>query len=169
MKRFLTITLFFYSMASPAQELPIEEVRSLYQQAALEKKACEQLIDALSAVQLETNPLLFGYRGSATMMMAQYVLNPVSKLSNFYKGKNMLDEAIQADQENLELRFLRFAAQTEAPAMLGYRSEIEQDKKLILSSLPASDDLSLKQLIVGFLVKSDFLDKQEKEKLIVNV
>jgi len=156
-------------MACPAQDLPIEDVRNLYQQAALEKNACVQLIDALSTVQLETNPLLFGYRGSATMMMAQYVLNPVSKLSNFYKGKNMLDEAIQADQENLELRFLRFAAQTEAPAMLGYRSEIEQDKKLILSSLPASDDLSLKQLIVGFLVKSDFLDKQEKEKLIVNV
>lgn len=169
MKRFLTVTLFFYCMACPAQDLPIEDVRNLYQQAALEKKACEQLIDALSAVQLETNPLLFGYRGSATMMMAQYVLNPVSKLSNFYKGKNMLDEAIQANQENLELRFLRFAAQTEAPAMLGYRSEIEQDKKLILSSLPTSDDLSLKQLIVGFLVKSDFLDKQEKEKLIVIV
>ena len=169
MRRFLTITLFFYCMASPAQELLIEEVRGLYQQAALEKNACERLIDQLSTFNVETNPLLFGYKGSATMMMAQYVSNPFSKLSNFYKGKNMLDEAIQADQENMELRFLRFAAQTEAPAMLGYRGEIEQDKNLILSSLPASDDLSLKQLIIGYLVKSEFLDKQEKEKLIVKV
>ena len=169
MKRFLTITLFFYCMVSPAQELPIEDVRNLYQQAAVEKSACEKLINHLSSTEVETNPLLFGYKGSATMMMAQYVSNPISKLSNFYKGKNMLDEAIQVDQENMELRFLRFAAQTEAPAMLGYRGEIEQDKKLILNSLPTSNDEALQQLIIGYLVKSEFLDKQEKEKLIIKV
>src|SRR5690606_10633279 len=123
----------------------------------------------LDTVGVETNPLLFGYKGSATMMMAQHVSNPFSKLSYFHKGKNMLDEAISVDLENMELRFLRFAAQTEAPAMLGYRGEIEQDKNLILSSLPASDDLPLKQLIIEYLVKSEFLDKQEKEKLIVKV
>jgi len=169
MKRLLTITLFFYCMVSPAQELPIEDVRMLYQQAAVEKTACEKLINYLSPAEVETNPLLFGYKGSATMMMAQFVSNPFSKLSNFYKGKNMLDEAIQVDQENMELRFLRFAAQTEAPAMLGYRGEIEQDKKLILNSLPTSNDEALQQLIIGYLVKSEFLDKQEKEKLTVKV
>jgi hypothetical protein len=169
MKRFLTITLFFYCMVSPAQELPMEELRSLYEQAAVAKNACEKLIDQLSSAQAETNPLLFGYKGSATMMMAQHVSNPFSKLSYFHKGRNMLDEAIKADQENMELRFLRFAAQTEAPAMLGYRGEIEQDKNLILKSLPATDDISLKQLVIGYMVKSEFLDKQEKENLVIKV
>lgn len=169
MKRFLTITLFFYCMVSPAQQLPMEDIRNRYLKAATEKNTCEELINQLSTVEVETNPLLFGYRGSATMMMAQHVSNPFSKLSYFRKGKNMLDEAISADQKNMELRFLRFAAQTEAPAMLGYRGEIEEDKKLILHALPASDDRSLKQLIIGFLVKSDFLEKEEKEKLTVKV
>jgi hypothetical protein len=169
MKRFLTITLFFYCMVSPAQQLPMEDIRNWYQKAATEKNTCEELINQLSTVEVETNPLLFGYRGSATMMMAQHVSNPFSKLSYFHKGKNMLDEAISADQKNMELRFLRFAAQTEAPAMLGYRGEIEEDKKLILHALPASDDRSLRQLIIGFLVKSEFLEKEEKEKLTVKV
>ena len=169
MKRFLTITLFFYCMASPAQDLSMQVIRSLYQKAAVEKNACEKLINQLDPVEVETNPLLFGYKGSATMMMAQHVSNPFSKLSYFHKGKNMLDEAISVDLENMELRFLRFAAQTEAPAMLGYRGEIDQDKNLILASLPASEDESLRQLIIGYLIKSEFLDTQEKEKLIVKV
>lgn len=165
MKRFLTISFFFYCMASPAQDLSIEVVRHLYQEAASGKDACEKLLKQLDLVEAETNPLLFGYKGSATMMMAQHVSNPFSKLSYFHKGKNMLDQAINADLKNMELRFLRFAAQTEAPAMLGYRGDIAQDKNLILASLPTSDDEQLRRLIIGYLAKSEFLDTQEKEKL----
>lgn len=165
MKRFLTIMLFFYCMASPAQELPMEEIRALYVRAAVEKKACEKLIDRLDSVKVETNPLLFGYRGSATMMMAEHKGNPFTKLSYFNKGKNMLNEAIEADKDNMELRFLRFAAQTNAPAMLGYRGQTEEDKKRILEALPRLNDASLKKLIVKFMAKSDFVDEQEKSKL----
>src|SRR5690554_183061 len=168
MKRILSIGLFFYCMVSPAQNLMMEEIRSLYQQAAVEKTACEQLIASLD-MDVETNPLLFGYKGSATMMMAQHVANPFSKLSHFHKGKNMLEEAINADQENMELRFLRFAAQTNAPAMLGYRGEIEEDKKVILGRLPISNDRELKKLVIEYLLNSDYLSLTEKEKLVAPV
>lgn len=169
MKRILTITLFFYCMVSPAQEFSMEQIRELYQKAAVEENACEELMITLDTMDAETNPLLFGYKGSATMMMAQHVSNPFSKLSYFHKGKNMLDIAIEADDANMELRFLRFAAQTNAPAMLGYRGDIEEDKELILKSLPSSDDLPLKKLIIGYLVDSEFLDIQEKKNLVTEV
>src|SRR5690554_4220546 len=147
MSRILSIAFFFYCTVSPAQNLMIEEIRTLYEQAAVEKTACEKLIASLN-MDVETNPLLFGYKGSATMMMAQHVSNSFNKLSHFHKGKNMLENAINADRENMELRFLRFAAQTNAPAMLGYRGDIEEDKKLILDGLSASNDLALKKLII---------------------
>lgn len=169
MKWFMTISLFFYCMVSPAQESSIEQIRALYQKAAVEEIACEKLMNSLESIDVETNPLLFGYKGSATMMMAQHVSNPFSKLSYFHKGKNMLDIAIEADHTNIELRFLRFAAQTNAPAMLGYRGDIETDKELILNSLSSSADLSLKKLIIGYLVNSEFLDLQEKKKLVAQV
>lgn len=165
MKQFLTFMLFFYCMVSPAQELPLEEIRSLYSRAAVEKSACEKLMDQLDSVSVRTNPLLFGYRGSATMMMAEHVGNPFSKLCYFNKGKEMLNGAIEADKDNMELRFLRFAAQTKAPAMLGYRGQIEEDKKRILEALPRTDDASLKKLIVKFMAASDFVGEQEKKEL----
>src|SRR5690554_3972965 len=168
MKRILTVAFFFYCMGSPAQELPIQEIRSLYKQAAVEEKACKELIGSLK-MDMETNPLMFGYKGSATMMMAQHVSNPFNKLSYFHKGKNMLENAINADRENMELRFLRFAAQTNAPAMLGYRGDIEEDKKLILDGLSASNDLSLKKLIIGYLIDSEYLDELEKKQLVTKV
>ncbi|HLT06627.1 MAG TPA: hypothetical protein VK014_03820 [Cyclobacteriaceae bacterium] len=166
MKWFLALSLFFYCLAAPAQRMPMEELRSLYKRAAVEKEACETALTKLETVKLETNPLLFGYKGSVTMMMAQHVSNPFNKLSYFHKGKNMLDEAIQADNSNTELRFLRFAAQTNAPAMLGYRGNVEVDKKLILEALPTIDDASLKRLIVDYLVNSEFLNTEEKDKLV---
>jgi len=168
MKKILGLALFFYAMVSPAQNLMIEEIRTLYQQAATEEKACKMLIASLE-VDVETNPLLFGYRGSATMMMAQHVSNPFNKLSYFHKGKGMLENAINADQENMELRFLRFAAQTNTPAMLGYRGDIEKDKKVIMDGLSNSNDLSLKKLIIGYLMNSEFLDTEEKKSLVAKV
>ena len=169
MKHILTVALFFYCMGSTAQESILKEIRSLYQKAAVEENACKKLITTLDPMDVETNPLLFGYKGCATMMMAQHVSNPFNKLSYFRKGKIMLENAIDVDDENMELRFLRFAAQTNAPAMLGYRGDIEEDKKLILDALSASNDLPLKKLIMTYLINSAYLDTEEKKKLVKQV
>ena len=164
MKCILTLTLFFYCMTVPAQDL-MEEIRELYKKAPVEENACERLIDLLDPIDRETNPVLLGYKGSATMIMAQHASNPFLKLSYFHRGKSMLQNAIDGDQENMELRFLRFAAQTNAPAMLGYRGEIQEDKRLILDVLPKSEDLSLNKLIIEYLKNSEYLDKEEKHTL----
>ena len=164
MKCILAMTLFFYCMTVPAQDR-MEEIRELYKKAPVEESACERLIALLDSFGQDISPVGLGYKGSATMIMAQHVSNPFVKLSYFHKGKSMLQHAIDADRENMELRFLRFAAQTNAPAMLGYRGEIQQDKTLILEALPKSEDPALKKLILGYLKNSDFLDDEEKDTL----
>lgn len=80
------------------------------------------------------------------MMMAKHVVNPFAKLSYFKKGKNMLEKAIEADSENVELRFLRYAAQTNAPSFLGYDDHIAGDKKFLLQT-GDSIDKTLKNFI----------------------
>ena len=164
MKCILALTLFFYCMTAPAKGMVMEEIRELYKNAPVEENACERLIALLDSLK-QKNPVLQGYKGSATMMMAQHVSNPFLKLSYFHKGKAMLHQAIDADQENMELRFLRFAAQTNAPAMLGYRGEIQNDKRLILDDLFQSEDQSLNKLIIEYLKNSKYLDKEEKHTL----
>lgn len=153
------------SAKNPIKNPIIYEVRELYQKAAMDENACRQLIELLKPYHGLNNPLLLGYKGGANMMMAQHVLNPFTKLSYFKKGKDMLHRAIEQDAKNVELRFLRFAAQTKAPAFLGYRHKITEDKTFLLESVSLERDPYLKKLSHAFLVHSDFLNEREKQVL----
>ena len=95
--------------------------------------------------------MFFGYKGGATIIMAKYVSNPFSKISNFRKGRNMLEKAIAMDRTNSELIFLRFAIQTNIPSFLGYSNDIQEDKKHLQNSLPHLKDKALKEHISGYL------------------
>jgi hypothetical protein len=167
MKRLITASLFFYCVACPAKEPPLDEVRILYQQAATDENSCKALIEMLKPYNDADNPLLLGYKGGATMMMAQHVPNPFTKLSYFKKGKDLLHYAIEEDQMNIELRYLRFAAQTNAPVLLAYRNKIEEDKTFLVKSVSLLGDQSLKKLILGFLRNSDLLTEREKQELVI--
>lgn len=134
MKIVLLSIMLFYGTYCYAQTDFMHNVRSLYQKAATEEKACEKLVNLLESNDAKQHPLLLGYKGSATMMMANYVVNPFTKLSYFEEGKNMLEKAIKDDSENVELRFLRYAAQTNAPSFLGYDEHIASDKEFLLQS-----------------------------------
>lgn len=143
----------------------IREVRQIYQAAASGEDQCKKLITLLTPYTEKNNPLLSGYKGSATMLMARYANNPFSKLSYFKKGKMMVEKAIAADEMNVELRFLRFAAQTNAPSFLGYNSDIETDKTFLLNSVSGLTDLELKNIITSFLENSGAVSAKQKQML----
>ncbi|SHG33397.1 hypothetical protein SAMN05443144_12515 [Fodinibius roseus] len=145
--------LLFFGANCYAQTDFINKVRLLYLKAAEEEQACETLIRLTESRNASEKPLLLGYKGSATMMMARHVVNPFSKLSHFKKGRNMLEHAIRADRENVELRFLRYAVQTHAPSFLGYDEHVESDKKFMLQASDSMDE-TLKKL-VGTLLDLD--------------
>src|SRR5581483_7165199 len=125
----ITLLLLFVLNTRFNKDLPsISELRLLYQKAAIGEDYCKELISRLEPCKKEDHPLHFGYKGGATMMMAQYVANPFAKLSYFKKGRRMLEEAIANSKNDIELRFLRLAVQTRSPSFLGYKSNIESDK-----------------------------------------
>src|SRR5699024_1057293 len=94
------------------------EVRALYQRAVTDEDAAEMLINMMKPFISKNNPHWAGYKASVTMLLAEHTLNPFKKLKYFNKGKKMLQEAVEADRENIELRFLRFTAQSNAPSFL---------------------------------------------------
>lgn len=163
MKIFLSAALFFgmYEFATPS----ITDVRSLYQKAATKENDCKNVIELLAPYNEENNPLLAGYKAGATMMMAKYVFNPISKLSYFNQGKKMLEKAIYADEKNIELRFLRYGLQTNIPFFLGYNNDLTTDKSFLINSIPQIKDEGLKEFIFPYLKKSGNLSETEKQKL----
>jgi hypothetical protein len=165
MKKIILSLLILYSTAGIAGAPSLSAVRLLYQQAATKEKYCKELITLLSPYNEKNNPLLMGYKAGGTMMMAKYVFNPISKFSYFKKGKKMLEMAIDANENNVELRFLRFTFQTNVPSFLDYRDKIETDKIFILNSISQLTYTALKNLIISHLKNSDYLTNTEKKRL----
>lgn len=65
----------------------------------------------------------------------------------------MLEKAIQFDQKNIELRFLRYTFQTNVPSFLNYNDNKENDRVFLLQSLNRLNDLKLKNIISNYLKK----------------
>ena len=140
------------------------EIRNLYEVAANSKSANAKLINLLAEVKT-SNSLLTGYKGAAIMMEANHVFNPITKLSRFKKGKQLLEYAIKSDGANVELRYIRLTIQTNVPSILGYSSAIEIDKKIILSQLELLKDKDLRNRMISYLTRANVCNSEELRKI----
>ena len=75
-----------------------------------------------------------GYRGVALAMYADIADGVYTKLDYFNRGKELLEAAIKEQPYNAEIRFLRLTVQAEAPFMLGYSGEIEDDVDVVFNA-----------------------------------
>jgi hypothetical protein len=79
------------------------------------------------------------YLASATMMKAEYVLNPLKKLSYFNKGKNTLEAFIKKNPSSVDARYVRIMTQNNIPKFLNYSSEMKNDIKFVKANISKSD------------------------------
>ena len=165
MKKLFVLLSLIYCVQCLATVHAQSEVRWLYQKAATEEASCKKLLTLLKPFNESNNTLLAGYKACATMIMANYIFNPFSKLSFFLKGKKLLEKVILKDKENVELRFLRFTVQTNAPPFLSYHHATKDDKLFLIKSVASITDIHLKQIIISFLTNSDQLTVGEKQRL----
>ncbi len=143
----------------------LEVVRKLYQECPRHEKSCQELLDLLKPYRITDHPLLYGYQASATMMLARHVFSPVSKLRNFNRGKQMLEAAISAAPEDVELRLLRLLAQSNAPGFLGYRDEIVSDKNFIFNELPKIREPQTRDFIIRSLAALEHIEPARLQSL----
>lgn len=157
----LIVFLLFCAMNTcfGSQEL---YVRKLYYASVESKDSSEKFSEIMETLDVKKNPILVCYKGMSFMMQAKHNINPISKLSAFNKGKELLDLAASYDSENVEVKFMRFAVQTNAPSMLNYNQNINQDKSLILNVWSDILDADLKQKIKEFMLKSTYCSAIEK-------
>ena len=165
MRFLLLIITSFIFFNSSANNLTIQEVRNLYQKASKDEVLCKKLITDLQIYNETNNTSLAAYRACATMIMAKYVSNPINKLSKFNEGKNLLEKCLEKDNKNVEIRFLRFTVQCNAPKFIGYNSSIILDKYFLLKSVSSINDKQLKNIVITFLKSSAYLTNTEKQKL----
>ncbi len=164
MRNIIWVVILFCS-SSHAMDIPLNEVRLLFNKSATNEESCKKLMSVLNQYNETNNSTLAAYKACATMMMANHVVNPLSKLSSFNEGKELLEKCVAADKENTEIRYLRFIIQSNVPSFLGYNISISNDKTFLLNAISGLKDLPLRQMIVSFLKSSEYLSSIEKQNL----
>ena len=99
------------------------------------------------------------------MIKAKYSFNPIAKLNQFNKGKQLIQKAFSRDTLNLEMRFIRFSIQNNLPSFLGYRDNLDQDKRFLLNNTKASKDPELQEMIFNYLSGFTTIKPEELKQL----
>ena len=111
----------------------LNEVRTSYSKAVLDKKICKKMIEELE-LSKEKSVIDLAYLGAYQTIWANHVFNPLSKLATFRKGKNNIELAISKEPENVEMRYIRFSVQKNAPSFLRYNSHLKEDKDFLVKN-----------------------------------
>ncbi len=138
--------------------------RTMLDKAYHSEDAAVAMLTRLQAIPYP-DPVEKAYLGTVQMLMAEHTFFPWNKLKHFSEGSKMLDEAIEEERDNAEMRLLRFACQTNIPDFLGYNKAIEADKAVLLNHMKKSTDADLTRRIKKILMESTHISDQEKTKL----
>ena len=136
--------------------------RNYFYKACNDKSSIRQFVVVTERYKQATSPILLCYQGAAEILKARILINPYSKLSSFKKGKGMIDWACARDPTNIEIHYVRFCIQTNAPLFLKYNGEIVTDKTFILKRWNKLSDEDLKKKIKKYMTLSKYCSIEEK-------
>ncbi|MDB5020786.1 MAG: hypothetical protein JWQ28_1913 [Pedobacter sp.] len=161
LKSLLSLIICFYFAPGTWNLLSL---RLQLDQAANSKVLAEKFNDQFRNVNEKSLPILLGYKAISELVMCKHLINPISKLSHFRKGRNLLEIAIAASPKNPELSFFRFTTQSNVPALLNYKSDINTDKAVLINFLRSGGtkaDPDLFKRIKNYMLSSKFCTAQE--------
>ncbi|RDV15770.1 hypothetical protein DXT99_07115 [Pontibacter diazotrophicus] len=169
---FLFLLVLLYSSAwADDTRYNVSKLRLQYLQASKEEAVAKQFHKKMSAYN-DDDPLLLAYKAASEAVMAKYVWNPYSKLKQVKTANAIFEDAVALDNDNAEIRFLRFTLQHYVPRYLNLSGQVEEDKNLIIRSLqdyPNSGmSKPLARTIRDFMLTKDHCTEAEK-KILRNI
>lgn len=144
-------------------DIDLYDIRKDFNKGVKDEKLCKQYLQVL-----KTNPktsIERGYLAAFTMFTAKHTINPFKKMSHFKEGRKMLEQQIQQDPQNPELRFIRFCIQHYTPDFLGYKDNLTEDKQFLLANLHKMTDEKAKTIIFNFLKGTKLFSQDELKQL----
>ncbi|MGA7719712.1 MAG: hypothetical protein WCA84_00915 [Ignavibacteriaceae bacterium] len=170
---FLIILIFpIKNYSTDLTKNDLAKLRVLFYQSTKNEDSLDTLFTFLSVLSkkndIKNNPLLIAYSGVGKALLARYTFFPWDKLRYVNDGFRLMDEAVELDDNNLEIRFLRFSVLTNIPPILGYTEKANKEANslylLLMSSNIMEDDKLIKN-IAEFLILSKRLDQNKQKDL----
>lgn len=143
------------------QGLP--EIRGQYINAADSKSNADKFYN-LVIKNKEDNVVYLAYKGAATALKSKFSTNKSEKKEMFIAGVTMVEKAIKNDPNNIEIRLIRLSIQENTPKILKYKSNITEDKNIIISTFDRQSK-DLKVYIKLYVKQSKVFTEEEKKTI----
>ena len=163
LKKILFLCFFFVFILANSQE--IEQIRLQYPLAENSEEITSQLEEELSPVTSGNNPILLAYQGAVKTLKASFAKRVREKKEYFKEGVELIESALEADPDNIEIRYIRLTVQENSPKFLKYNDNITVDKEFILENYSTITSPSIKTVIQGFVAESKNFDEAEKQSI----
>lgn len=138
MKSFVILLVSILLSGGPS----LQEVRNAFQEAEKSKEGAESFNTLIQKDISIDRHLKMAYFGASETLIAKHGGSIQTRVRLFNSGKAHIENAVAANPSNLEIRLVRLMIQYNAPAILGYRSNIEMDKNFIIKNFQkAAPDL----------------------------
>lgn len=147
---------------SVSSSLPsVEKVREDYKTASQSKENAQNFYNLLQEVP-DNGSLLAAYSGAARMIYGRYAKNRAELLK---EGKKYIENAIKANENKSEYRFIRLSVQENLPKIVPYRQNIEEDKQFLIENLK-KEPAELQKYIKNYIKTSKIFTQEEKNQLL---
>lgn len=171
MKTLLILWLFGWltvANTSSVYTYKLSELRKSYAEATQNEEKGEEFHKFMSAYK-DNDPVVLAYKAGSEAVMAKYVWSPYSKLQHLRASARIFNQAVTLDNDNPEIRFLRFTVEHSIPRYLNMSVNMAADKAVVIDNLkrhPKSGiDPAWARMMRDYLLEKDRCTDPEKAEL----
>ncbi len=154
------LLLMICAMNAYSENYTNEEIKEIKQAMirAVESPATTDSLYMALTSKKSPNALVIAYIGTLEALKAKHSWNPYNKLKFVGQSQKTLQNAVEKEPHNIEIRFMRFSIQHFTPAFLGFSKELDLDRKEIVKLLKKKSfglaDATLISNIAKFMIDS---------------
>jgi len=141
----------------------LTEIRDTYYEASKTKQNAEKFYNELSKYN-KNNSVILAYKGAAFALKSKFTFNKKDKKEFFVSGVKLIENAVKEEPQNIEIRLVRLSIQENTPKFLKYKSNLEEDKKLILFGYDKQPK-EIKECVKKYVSNSSVFSESEKLKI----
>jgi hypothetical protein len=142
---------------------PMGRLRVLYHRAVLDEAGIVEADRTLSELHarepegMSVPPVLEAYAGALDVLRSRYGRWPPGRIRDLRSGMGRLDDAVERDPDDLEIRYLRLASESHLPGIFRRDEVVRADRRVLrrLRGTDASMPPSMVALIEAFLTTLD--------------
>jgi len=155
------LAFIFYFLSLVGTDLG--EIRKNYPLANEKETIAQKMYDGLSGISKNDEAILVAYKGGISTIMAKHSKEVKDKKAFFKEGVTLLEQAVEQDQNNIEIRCIRMGVQENSPKLLKYKDAIETDKQFILDHFSSETSQEIKDFVKGYVQQSASFSDTEKQ------